>query len=148
VKLRIELTDGTTEDEVVIHCSNVDDNVKKLQEFIRNLSVPRITFYKDSQEFYLPLDDILFFETNGEQVFAHTTADAFKVKLRLYELEETLPKQFTRIAKGTIVNIKQIYAINRNLTSSSKISFTGTHKHIYASRYYFNSLKQKMTVRG
>ena len=144
MKLRIELTDGSMEDEVVIHCSRVDGNVQKLQEFISSLSAPGITFYKDSQEFYLPLDEILFFETDGEQVFAHTKGDSFKVKHRLYELEEMLPRQFSRAAKGTIVNTKQIYAIDRNLTSSSKISFSGTHKTIYVSRYYYKSLRDKM----
>ena len=148
MKLRIELTDGSAEDEVVIRCGRVDDNVQKLQEFISGLSAPRMTFYKDSQEFYMPLEGILFFETDGEQVFAHTAGDAFKVKHRLYELEEMLPKPFTRIAKGTIVNTKQIYAINKNLTSSSKISFNNTHKHIYASRHYYKSLRDKMGDRG
>ena len=148
MKLRIELTDGSAEDEVVVRCSRVDGNVQKIQEFISNLSAPKMTFYKDSQEFYLPLDDILFFETEGEQVFAHTPADAFKVKHRLYELEELLPGIFVRAAKGTIVNVKQIYAIDRNLTSSSKVSFNGTHKHIYISRHYFKPLKEKMSQRS
>ena len=148
MKLRIELIDESAEDEVVIRCSRVDGNVQKLQEFIKSLSTPKMTFYKNQEEFYLPLEDILFFETNGEQVFAHTANEAFKVKHRLYELEEILPKPFTRIAKGTIVNTKQIYAINRNLTSSSKISFNNTHKHIYVSRHYFKTLKEKMGERG
>ena len=148
MKLRIELTDGSTEDEIVIRCGRVDDNVQKLQEFILNMSAPGITFYKGTEEFYLPLEEILFFETYGEQVFAHTANDAYKVKHRLYELEEMLPGVFTRAAKGTIVNTKQIYAIARNLTSSSKISFNGTHKHIYVSRHYYKSLKDKMNERS
>ena len=148
MKLRIELTDGSVEDEVIVRCSRVDDNVQKLQEFILSMSAPRMTFYKEAQEFYLPLEDILFFETDGEQVFAHTPGDAFKVKHRLYELEEILPRPFTRAAKGTIVNTKQIYAINRNLTSSSKISFNNTHKHIYVSRHYYKSLRETMDKRG
>jgi len=147
VKLRIELTDGTEEDEVVIRCGRVDDNVQKLQEFIRSLSAPRMTFYKDSQEFYMPLEDILFFETEGEQVFAHTAGDAFKVKHRLYELEDILPRPFVRAAKGTIVNTKKIYAINRNLTSSSRISFHNTHKHIYVSRHYYKSFRDILGYR-
>ena len=148
MKLRIELTDGSAEDEVVVRCSRVDGNVQKIQEFISNLSAPKMTFYKDSQEFYLPLEDIIFFETEGEQVFAHTPGNAFKVKHRLYELEELLPGIFVRAAKGTIVNINQIYAIDRNLTSSSKVSFNGTHKHIYISRHYFKPLKEKMNQRS
>jgi len=148
VKLRIELTDGSGEDEVVVRCSRVDSRVQKIQDFISSLSAPKMTFFKDSQEFFLPLEDILFFETEGEQVFAHTHNDAFKVKHRLYELEEILPNQFIRASKGTIVNTVHIYAIDRNLTSSSKVSFSGTHKHIYISRHYFKPLKGKMNQRN
>ena len=144
MKLRIELTDGSMEDEVVIRCGRVDGNVQKLQEFILSMSAPKMTFYKDTQEYYLPLEEILFFETDGEQVFAHTKNDSFKVKHRLYELEEILPRPFSRAAKGTIVNTKKIYAIDRNLTSSSKISFSGTHKNIYVSRHYYKSIREKM----
>jgi DNA-binding LytR/AlgR family response regulator len=148
VKLRIEITDGSSEDEVVIRCGRVDDTIQKLQEYILSLSAPKLTFYKGAQEYYLPLEDILFFETSGEQVFAHTVKDAFKVKHRLYELEEMLPRAFVRASKGTIVNTGRIYAINRSLTASSQISFTGTHKHVYVSRYYYKALKEKMNERS
>jgi len=143
--MRIELTDGSTEDEVIVRCSRVDANVQKLQEFLINLSAPKLVFYKGSEEYYLPLEEILFFATEGEQVFAHTSSDAFKVKHRLYELEEMLPRFFIRISKGTIVNTKQIYAIDRNLTSASKVSFSNTHKHIYVSRHYYRPLREKMS---
>jgi len=111
------------------------------------MSAPKLTFYKGAQEFYLPLEEILFFETDGEQIHAHTANDAFRVKHRLYELEEILPHYFVRAAKGTIVNTTQIYAINRNLTASSQVKFAGTHKHIYVSRHYYSSLKDKMNER-
>jgi len=142
--MRIELTDGSAEDEVIVRCSRVDANVQKLQEFLINLSAPKLIFYKGSEEYYLPLEEIIFFATEGEQVFAHTGNDAFKVKHRLYELEELLPRFFTRVSKGTIVNTKQIYAIDRNLTSASRVSFSSTHKHIYVSRHYYRMLKEKM----
>ena len=147
MKLRIEITDGSIEDEVIIRCGRVDDSVQKLQAYILSMSAPKLTFYKGAQEFYLPLEEILFFETDGEQIYAHTTNDSFRVKHKLYELEEILPHYFTRAAKGTIVNTTQIYAINRNLTSSSQVKFAGTHKQIYVSRHYYSSLKEKMNER-
>ena len=147
MKLRIEVTDGSTEDEVVIRCGRVDDSIQKLQAYILSMSAPKLTFYKGAQEFYLPLEDILFFETEGEQIYAHTSNDAYRVKYRLYELEEILPHIFIRAAKGTIVNTAKIYAIDRNLTSSSQVKFSGTHKQIYVSRHYYSSLKEKMNER-
>jgi len=148
VKLRIEITDGSAEDEVIIRCGRVDGTVQKIQEFIISMSAPKLTFYKGSQEYYLPLEEVLFFETEGEMIFAHTQNEAFRVKRRLYELEEMLPRTFVRAAKGTIVNTKRIYAISRSLTSSSQITFIGTHKHIYVSRYYYKALKDKMDERS
>ena len=147
MKLRIEVTDGSTEDEVIIRCSRVDDSVQKLQAYILSMSAPKLTFYKGAQEYYLPLEEILFFETDSEQIYAHTTNDAFRVKYKLYELEDILPHYFIRAAKGTIVNATKIYAINRNLTSSSQVKFAGTHKQIYVSRHYYSSLKEKMNER-
>jgi len=147
VKLRIEVTDGSSEDEVIIRCARVDESVQKLQAYIQGMSAPKMTFYKGTQEYYLPLEEVLFFETDSEQIYAHTANDAFRVKYRLYELEERLPHYFVRAAKGTIVNTIHIYSINRNLTASSQVKFTGTHKHIYASRHYYRSLKEKMNER-
>ena len=148
MKLRIEISDDMAEAEVIVRCGRVDDAISKLQEYVLSLSAPKLTFYKGTQEYYLPLDEILFFETNGEQIFAHTANDAFKVKRRLYELEEMLPRTFVRAAKGTIVNTQRVYAISRNLTSSSQISFIGTHKHIYVSRHYYKALKEKIDERS
>ena len=147
MKLRIEVSDESTEDEVIIRCGRVDETVQKLQEFILSMSSPKLTFYKGTQEYYMPVDEILFFETDDEQIYAHTATDAFKVKYRLYELEEILPRSFVRAAKGTIVNTTRIYAINRNVTSSSQIKFIGTHKHIYVSRHYYKALKESITRR-
>ena len=148
MKLRIEVTDGLQEDEVIVRCGRVDDTVQKIQAYLYSLSSPKLVFYKGQQEYYLSLEDILFFETEGEQVYAHTANDAYKVKHRLYELEAILPRVFARAAKGTIVNTLRIFAINRNLASSSQIRFTDSHKHVYVSRHYYMSLKEKMKERS
>ena len=147
MKLKIEVDELLPETEIVIRCASVDETVQKLQAMILSLSSPKLLFYKGNQEFYLPLEKVLFFETEGEKVFAHTANDTYLVKHRLYELETMLPRFFARAAKGTIVNISKIYAINRNITSSSQISFMGTHKHVYVSRHYYSALKERINDR-
>jgi len=148
VKLRIEINEELPESEVVIRCGRMDEQIRKLEAFVLGMSELKLTFYKGSQEFFIPLSKVLFLQTEGETVYAHTADDAFLVKHRLYELEETLPRTFVRAAKGTIVNTSRIYSIDRNLTSASKISFTGTHKSVYVSRHYYKFLKEKMYERS
>ena len=142
------MSEGIPEDEVIIHCGRVDETIQKLQRYINSLAKPKLTFFKGQQEFYLPIEDILFFETDGEQVYAHTANDAFRVKHRLYELESMLPYAFARAAKGTIINTSRIYAIHHNITSSSQIRFADTHKQVYVSRHYYQTIKNKITERS
>jgi DNA-binding LytR/AlgR family response regulator len=146
--LRIEISEELSENEVVIQCRNIDENVQKIKSYITKLASPKIVFYKGTKEFYLPLEDVLFFETELEHVYAHTAKDAFRVKHKLYELEEMLPGYFARASKGTIVNTSRIFSINRQLTSASQVRFTNTHKQIYISRHYFKTLKDKMNERS
>ncbi len=150
MKIRIELVPDLQEDEVLIRCGRVDDTVQKIQQYILEQSslAPKITFYKQNQEFYFPLGDILFFETEGENVYAHTVNDAYRIKYRLYELEAVLPRYFTRAAKSTIVNIMQVYSIARNLTASSLVQFINSHKQVYVSRYYYQELRRRLNERS
>ena len=104
----------------------------------------QFVLYKGEMEFYLDIDEILFFETDGNQVMAHTCDDANETRKKLYELEGTLGPGFQRISKSSIVNVKKIYAINKNLAASSEISFQNTHKQIYVSRAYYKTLKEKL----
>jgi len=150
VKIRIEIVGDLTEDEVIIRCGRVDDTIRRIHEFVSEQaqSGRKIAFYKENQEFYFPLDDVLFFETEGDYIYAHTANDAYRIKYRLYELEELLPKDFVRASKSAIVNIRQIFSITRNITASSLITFVGSHKQVYVSRYYYNELRGRLSPGG
>lgn len=150
MNIRIEISGDIADDEVIIRCRQVTDQIQKLQQLIakESASVPKVTFYKNNKEYFFPLKDILFFETGENGVYAHTNADIYRIKLKLYELEEMLPRSFIRISKSTIVNIEHILVVNRNLTSSSLIQFYKSHKQVYASRRYYKALSQRLNERS
>ena len=150
MKIRIELIENLTEDEVLIRCGRVDDTIQKIQQYIVEQSslTSKMIFYKDNQEFYFPLSDILFFETEGERIFGHTSNDNYRIKYRLYELNKILPRHFVRASKSTIINVLQVYSVSRNITSSSLVEFKNSHKHIYLSRHYYNEVRQRLNERS
>ena len=123
MKIRLELDGSITEDEVVIRCRTLSEEVQMMQKTLADLAAgnQRFVFYKGDKEYYLPLEDILFFETEGKVIFAHTGYEMYQVKYRLYELEEFLPGHFMRISKSTILNTNKVYSIQRNLTASSVV---------------------------
>lgn len=146
MKIRVEIDPKAPEEEIVLHCRELTPEVVKLQQLLAKQikSTGQIILYQNDTEYYLETDRILFFETEGSQVLAHTETEIFEARKKLYELEDMLGSDFLRISKSAIVNLNRIYAIRRNLAASSEISFQGTHKQIYVSRAYHKSIKGKI----
>ena len=146
MKLKLEMVPEMEETEVIIKCANIDSDILRLQQVIDEFIHGKnsFVFYKEDTEFYFSVEEVLFFETEGNKVNAHTIDDVYTVKYKLFELEELLPGHFVRISKSGIVNANKIYSIQRNITSSSAIEFQGSHKQIFVSRSYYKVLKNKL----
>lgn len=146
MKITVDIDKNCIEDEIVIKCSQINEDILNLQKLVSsfNYSSIEIELFKDNIEFYENIENILFFETENDVVKAHTRNEILTTKRRLYELEHILPHYFCRISKSAIVNVKEIYSITKNITASSKIEFRNTHKIIFVSRGYFKPLKSKI----
>ncbi|MGN0341041.1 MAG: LytTR family DNA-binding domain-containing protein [Lachnospira sp.] len=145
LKIRIEMSEDVQE-EVVIRCREITPEIIRLQQLLSGNSDRSNQFlvYRGDTEYYLNVNDIIFFETEGNAVMAHTRNDVYETRRKLYELEELLGGRFQRISKSAIVNVDKVYSIKRNVTSSSAIEFQGTHKQIYVSRAYYKVLREKL----
>ena len=150
MKIKIEVDENIQEEEVIIRCNEFNDKIHNIQKTIADILTEKesITFYKNDTEYYLDLKEILFFETEESSINAHTNKDVYKVKYKLYELEEILPGYFMRVSKSTILNTNHIYSITRSLSSSSIVEFKATHKKVYVSRHYYKPLKIKLLERS
>ena len=146
MKMQIEIDEKILEDEVIIRCNQLSDEINKIQNFVNELILKKtsIIFYKDNIEYYISLNEVLFFETEENNVFAHTLENVYQVKYKLYELEKLLPGNFMRVSKSSILNIDHIYSITRNITASSIVEFQNTYKKVYVSRNYYKPLKFKL----
>lgn len=146
MKISIEFDKTRSENEIIIRCHSINEEIQKLQETISDIALGTKKFvcYQNETEYYLSLDDILFFETEDGHIRVHTRDQVYLAKQKLYELEEMLPGTFMRVSKSTILNTNHIFSITKNLAASSVVEFTGTHKQVYVSRYYYKPLKFKL----
>ena len=147
MKIRIEIDEKIVEEEIVIKCNVLSSQVKNIQSTLTDLlsQKTQINFYKKDQEYYIAMEDILFFESDPQGISAHTADSMYQVKHKLYELEKVLPRAFIRISKSSIVNTDHIYSILRNIASASKVEFRNTNKKLYVSRHYYKQLKLRLT---
>ena len=149
MKVKIEIEEGLAEEEVIIRRSTLNDTVLSLQNYISKQGNAKrcLCLTSGETEYYVPLADIYFFETEGREIRAHTADKIFVCGYRLYELEELLPGSFMRISKSTIVNLDHIYSITRNLTASSQVEFNASSKTALVSRSYYKALVERLNAK-
>lgn len=146
--VRIEKIDDSQPEEVVVYCRSVRPEIERLVQRIQQQDKASVlSFFKDDEQYYLSLQEILFFETDGDRIYAHTTDDAYVVQYRLYQLEQLLPISFVRVSRSCIVNTRHVFSIQKSLTRVNCIAFRHTHKEVYGSRQFSQQLFEKMNER-
>lgn len=151
MKLRIELARDTAEntafeEEVVIRCQSISEEVKLLQNLISEAinKSAELSLYIGNSQYYVPRDEILFFETDDGRTAAHTSEKMYYTHHRLYKLEQLLPANFVRVSKSCILNAGKICTIHKNLAGASEVLFRNSHKKVYVSRMYYKVLKERI----
>lgn len=146
MKFRIEMGDEIQENEIVLRCRAIDDEILELQRQISNMTTlsGKLEVFSDQTDYYISYSEILFLETDGSRVMVHTKDQIFCTKQKLFELEEILPGYFMRVSKSTILNTREIRCIHKNITGASEIEFSGSVKKTYVSRNYYKVLVEKM----
>ena len=146
MKVTIEIDENLSEECVVIKCRELDEHILKLQRTLLEQTTGdrTILLHNGDKEYYMPLDEVLFFETENKLIRAHTRKEIYETTYKLYELEELLPGYFMRISKSAIVNLNHIYSITKNITASSVVEFNDSHKMVYVSRNYYKALVERL----
>lgn len=146
MKLHIEIDDGIEEDEIIIHCKEMTDDILKLQKQINQAmkSSMQLQVMKQEMEYFIQVDEILFLESSDSMVAVHTKGQIYFTRQKLYELDDLLPGNFMRVSKSTIVNTDKIRGIQKNITGASAIEFGSGNQKAYASRNYIKALMEKL----
>ena len=146
MKLRIETRDDLQENELVLYCKELSEEILELQRQLSSLTqtTGTIAVTKGELDYFLRFSEILFMETDGTNVAVHTDKQIYYTKQKLYELENCMPHYFMRVSKSAIINTHEIRSIHKNLTGASEIEFTNSVKTAYVSRNYYKSLMEKL----
>lgn len=145
LKIRVEVCDDV-EEEIIIRCKSYNEKIGRIESAIEGITMGRRTLalYIGNSEFFVPVSDILYFETCDGKICAHTRDNAFVAPYKLFELEKMLPTSFVRISKSCIANVTRIGSISRELVGNGEICFLGCDKKTYFSRGYYKALRERI----
>lgn len=94
--------------KVQVSAPELTDEVQKILDNLSKISKKKkeIVATKNNQIFLLKSKDVLYFYSDEKNNFVKTREGVYKIKERLYELEENLDdKNFIRISNSCIINI-------------------------------------------
>jgi len=148
VKIKLDISPQYSEKEIIIRAAKNDREVQAILSGIKDIksNFDQLNGYIGGTVYSLELKNILFFETNERNVYAHTADNTFLIHYRLYELEENLPKNFIRVSKSSILNVDEILSLSRSVTGNL-VQFKNTYKKIYVSRRFLKDLKINLNQR-
>lgn len=124
------------------------DNLAELIRFLNRLNsvkqVPHILIGRKHETFEpLRLEDILFFRSAGNNLFAHTERQAYEMKQKLFEMEKLIScDNFIRVNKSNIINVLKIKEIIPWFGGRILLRLIASDERIEVSRNYVKDFKQ------
>ncbi|EEK48371.1 LytTR family transcriptional regulator [Bacillus cereus ATCC 10876] len=145
MKVNINIIEKLKEESCTFYVHKVTSFIQDMVSTLENSSDDYLivnSIHKNEQE-KISCSTIYYLEYLERKVFIYTKENIFEVKSPLYKLQYTLPDNFIRISKATIVNIHFLNKFSAK-TSGNLEALLSNGENLIVSRKYVSSLKNKL----
>lgn len=143
MRVTVKIDPKRQEPEAVIHTAALTDEVLLAQRLLEDESIHG---YRDGEIVLLPMGSLLRIYTEDQKVYAQTADGIFRLRQRMYVLEELLDKRvFLRISNAEIVNSRAILRMDLSVTGTVGVELQGGIR-TYASRRYVKKIREFFRV--
>lgn len=143
MKISFWIHEKYEESEIVICGAKKTRELAELKEVIAEAVNEKITVYEDGDAVQIMRNEVIRFYASRQRVYAQTADATYLVRARLYELEETLKKQFVRISNSEIVNAKKIRRMDTSISGTIHMYLQGDIE-TYVSRRYVSRIRDSL----
>ena len=146
MKIEIDIDEKYTDTKVLIQANKLDSEVEKLVAMMRIVNM-QIGVRKNDETYLLDVEKILYIEAVERKTFVYTADETYESDLKLYEIEqELLERDFFRISKQSIVNIRMIKSLKSDINRKIRITLKNDEQ-IVVSRLYSDELRRKLGLK-
>jgi len=135
MKISIEEISQELEEEIVIRCHKVDDEIDDIINKLKTENLILLGFQNEHIH-RIKLNDIYYFEAVEGKVFIYCRDNVFEVKQKLYELEELCKgKNCFRASKSTILNITKISSVYPTISGRFEAVLDNGERAVISRQY-------------
>lgn len=135
--------------EVIINSSKPSNEINKIVETIQSISqnIDTIIGIKENNISIINVLDIICFYSKEQSNYCKTKNGEYKIKKKLYELEDSLDKKtFIRISNSCIANVKFIESFDLSKIGDIIVRFSNKTQEYVSKRripYVMKFLKER-----
>jgi len=143
MKISIEKVDMEKEEEVLIRCHQIDDQILSYVKYFESQTSDLIGYDNDTI-YRLNYSEVYYFEAVDNKVFIYCKDRVYESRQKLYELEKLCDSNnFFRASKSFILNISKIDYVKPSL-SGRFIATLDNKETVIVSRQYVPVLKNML----
>ncbi len=141
--MKLQIVINPNRDEEILICAHEKSPlVCEIEELVKSYSVDLIG-YTENEKVKLNLNDIYCFFTEDNKVFALTENEKYRLKSRLYQIEESLSDNFVKINQSCIANIKKIDRFKATVGGALTVVFKNGYID-FVSRRNLKNVKERL----
>ena len=145
MKLTIDKNELYLDPEIIVKCKEIDDLLQDIISYI-GIADKKMVGEVDGELFFIPLNNILYFESVDKAVYIYTDKQVYRSSAKLYVLEEQLADTyFSRVSKTTILNLKKLNSV-RSAKNAKLEGLLINKEKILISRQYVAEIKKRLGV--
>ncbi|ARK32699.1 LytTR family DNA-binding domain-containing protein [Halalkalibacter krulwichiae] len=146
MKVTLDIDQNYEQTRMTIHCKEIDDTVNEILNFMKAKETEFLIGREGERQHILKPQDIHFFYTQKDAVYAVTDKGEFKLKEKLYELEQLLaPNRFVRLSKSVIANLREFSHFEPSFNGTLCVFFKSGKKE-YVTRHYVKAIKETLKM--
>lgn len=143
MKVSIEEVGKDMDEEIIIRCHEVNDDILKLVHRLKTEKTV-ILGYDEDNIHRLRIAEVYYFEAVDNKVFIYCKDKVYESRQKLYELEEMCQgKKFFRASKSTILNLTKISFVRPSISGRFEAKLDNGET-IAVSRQYVPILKKML----
>lgn len=142
MRVEIKVSESVTEPYAVIHTNEMTAEISRMAAVIEaGDNSGFVTAAEDERIFVLKIDEIYMVRVENEKTVIYSETKRYNSNKRLYEFENLFGKDFMRISKSTLVNLKYLNCVEPSFGGTMLLVLKNGCKD-YISRKYLPAFKK------
>ncbi len=145
LNVRFELDEELSDIEIIVRAGEKSEQVKAIIEsFVHGESDELTLFDQNGKACVVEQKDVVFLTADGKQVKVVTKSDEYYAKKSLQSMEKLLRRDFLRVSRFEIINLKMVSKFDFTIGGTLCIEFKNGMK-TWASRRYIPIIRERLS---